>query len=198
MRTGGKALAGIIGLAVIAAIVLSEGSTDLGTQGAAHRDTAEPASTTWSPPATRRPKLKSVRVPDIVGERLDAARDELRSRTLTTKAIARGSGGIVIESRWKVCQSEPTGGRGVKQGSRVRLIVAPACGSRPRQAGVPASTSTDASRGDTAPVVGGSLDCSEFDRQIVAQRYYDVLGGDSGPAAELDPDHDGVACEGLP
>jgi hypothetical protein len=198
MPTGGKALAGITGLALIGAIVLSQESKDLGTDAAADRATAEQAMAEASPDiAMRQPKLKSVRVPDIVGQRLDAARDELRSRTLTTKAIASGSGGIVIESTWKVCHSEPTAGRRVKQGSRVRLIIASACGSRPRQAGPPAS-STDASREDTAPIVGGSLDCSEFDRQIVAQRYYDVLGGDSDPAAELDPDHDGVACEGLP
>jgi hypothetical protein len=45
---------------------------------------------------------------------------------------------------------------------------------------------------------GEDRDCSDFETQEEAQKFYEDQGGPSSDPHMLDPDHDGRACEGLP
>jgi beta-lactam-binding protein with PASTA domain len=63
-------------------------------------------------------------VPDVAGEPLDAAEDELDARGLRYRTVGGGAFGIVIRSRWNVCKQVPS--PGVKA-RRVTLYVARAC-----------------------------------------------------------------------
>jgi PASTA domain len=59
-------------------------------------------------------------VPDLRGERLDVAERELDDRNLDFERVGGGPLGIVIRSRWQVCDQEPAPGR---KATSVRLIV---------------------------------------------------------------------------
>lgn len=57
-----------------------------------------------------------------------------------------------------------------------------------------------AARAQTATPVpeGEDKDCSDFETQAEAQKFYEDQGGPESDPHMLDPDHDGQACEGLP
>jgi hypothetical protein len=69
----------------------------------------------------------AVSVPDVVGERLDVAKDDLQSAGFRTAEIGGGTFGIVVESNWTVCETRPAGGSQVKKHARIKLIVDRAC-----------------------------------------------------------------------
>jgi len=58
---------------------------------------------------------------DLVGQKLDAAEDELDSDGISYKEVGGGTFGIVVRSNWEVCETRPGGGDAV-DGS-VHLIV---------------------------------------------------------------------------
>jgi hypothetical protein len=58
--------------------------------------------------------------PDVVGERLDVAQERLDERGLAYETIGGGTFGIVVTSRWTVCEQRPAPGRLT---SRVELVV---------------------------------------------------------------------------
>jgi Ethanolamine utilization protein EutJ (predicted chaperonin) len=64
-----------------------------------------------------------VEVPDLVGERLDVAEDDLQEQDLDYKEIGGGTFGIVVLSNWEVCETKPSAGDDVGQGDEVKLIV---------------------------------------------------------------------------
>jgi beta-lactam-binding protein with PASTA domain len=63
-------------------------------------------------------------VPDVRGERLDVAEERLDAAGLGYEEIGGGTFGIVVRSRWHVCDQEPKPGR---TATEVRLIVARHC-----------------------------------------------------------------------
>jgi hypothetical protein len=62
----------------------------------------------------------AAKVPDLVGERLDVAEDELDSLGIFYREIGGGTFGIVVRSNWEVCETRPSEG---ERASTVRLIV---------------------------------------------------------------------------
>ncbi len=111
---------------------------------------------------------KDVAVPDVIGERLDLAQSHLEDAGLEYEALGGGTVGIVVESNWTVCQTEPAAGAtGAK---KVKLVVDRVC-SESQSGGVgntssttattsPAPTTTTASAPTTttasAPTTGNS------------------------------------------
>jgi hypothetical protein len=69
----------------------------------------------------------TVGIPDEIGERLDVAKDDLRSAGLSTRVIGGGTFGVVVESNWSVCQTKPTPGAQVQKGTPVKLIIDRVC-----------------------------------------------------------------------
>lgn len=67
-------------------------------------------------------------VPDVRGQRLDVAEERLDRSGLEYEEIGGGTFGIVVRSKWRVCDQEPKPGR---QATEVRLIVARHCPSPP-------------------------------------------------------------------
>jgi PASTA domain-containing protein len=81
---------------------------------------------------------KEAAVPDVVGERLDLAQSHMKDAGLEYEALGGGTLGIVVESNWTVCQTEPAAGAtGAK---KVKLIVDRVCSER--QSGVVGTTSS--------------------------------------------------------
>jgi beta-lactam-binding protein with PASTA domain len=67
-------------------------------------------------------------VPDVRGERLDVAAEHLDDAGLAYEEVGGGTFGIVVRSRWRVCEQEPAPGR---RATEVRLIVGRHCPSPP-------------------------------------------------------------------
>ena len=63
-------------------------------------------------------------VPDVTGERLDAAEDALDAAGLRYRTVGGGTFGIVIRSRWIVCRQSPAPKRVARS---VTLFVARSC-----------------------------------------------------------------------
>lgn len=66
-------------------------------------------------------------VPDVVGDRLDVAKSEMSDAGYATEELGGGTFGIVVESNWTVCETDPPAGS-TGSGS-VKLIVDRSCGS---------------------------------------------------------------------
>lgn len=64
------------------------------------------------------------RVPDVEGERLDAAQERLDAAGLGYEVIGGGALGAVIRSNWRVCDQHPAAGRRAKS---VELRVERSC-----------------------------------------------------------------------
>jgi hypothetical protein len=77
--------------------------------------------------AAERRAARQTTVPNMIGERLDVAKDELREVGLRSRVIGGGTFGVIVESNWTVCQTEPGAGAGAQKGDRVELIVDRAC-----------------------------------------------------------------------
>jgi beta-lactam-binding protein with PASTA domain len=67
-------------------------------------------------------------VPDVRGERLDVAEEHLDHAGLAYEELGGGTFGIVVRSRWRVCEQEPAPG---VRATEVRLIVGRHCPSPP-------------------------------------------------------------------
>ena len=133
------------------------------------------------------------RVPDVTGERLDVAQERLEAAGLGYETIGGGRLGVIVRSRWVVCEQEPKAGAVVET---VRLVVARSCP-------VPRATP-----GIVPNVTGWPLDEAEerledlgfrfetyADDEIVVPANWTVCsqypsGGDAGESVELYADHD--------
>jgi hypothetical protein len=71
---------------------------------------------------------ESTAVPDVRGERLDVAEKRLDDAGLAYEELGGGTFGIVVRSRWRVCDQEPEPGR---RATEVQLVVARHCPSPP-------------------------------------------------------------------
>ena len=76
-------------------------------------------------------------VPDVTGERLDVAKSKMSDAGYDTEEIGGGAFGIVAESNWTVCETDPAAGD--NGGGTVKLIVDREC----TDTGSNASASTD-------------------------------------------------------
>jgi beta-lactam-binding protein with PASTA domain len=66
-------------------------------------------------------------VPDVAGQRLDVAQEELDDLGLGSEVIGGGTFGVVVRSHWRVCEQHPSPGRVAKS---VELVVARSCPGR--------------------------------------------------------------------
>ena len=66
-------------------------------------------------------------VPDVAGERLDVAKAEMDDAGYDTEEIGGGAFGIVVESNWTVCETDPPAGS--SGDSTVKLIIDRSCES---------------------------------------------------------------------
>jgi serine/threonine protein kinase len=66
---------------------------------------------------------KAIELPDVGGERLDIAEQELRRLGLRTEREGGGLLGIVVPENWEVCETNPAGGDKTRPGATVRLAV---------------------------------------------------------------------------
>lgn len=78
---------------------------------------ARPATT------TRTATVSGVAVPDVVGLRLDVARDALERDGLDVARTGGGLFGVVVESNWQVRAQTPPAGTRLARGATVELFV---------------------------------------------------------------------------
>jgi len=64
-------------------------------------------------------------VPDVVGERLDVAKSEMSDAGHETEELGGGTFGILNESNWTVCETDPPAGS--RASGAVKLIVDRTC-----------------------------------------------------------------------
>lgn len=76
-----------------------------------------------APAPAAEPKPEALTVPELVGERLDIAEDDLQDMGLKFEEIGGGVFGVVDTTAWEVCETDPAGGSGVSEGDRVELVV---------------------------------------------------------------------------
>jgi hypothetical protein len=94
-------------------------------------ETVPAASHTTAPAAAPKPTPAPAaapakpRVPNLVGERLDVAENDVTAAGLTFKEVGGGAFGIVVRSNWTVCSTKPAAGK-VAAGA-ISLIVARNC-----------------------------------------------------------------------
>ena len=62
-------------------------------------------------------------VPDLVGQRLDVAKERLARAKFEADVDGGGVLGIVVDGNWEVVAQRPPGGTQLEQGSSVRLDV---------------------------------------------------------------------------
>jgi hypothetical protein len=67
-------------------------------------------------------------VPNVTGQRLDLAVDQLEDDGLEYELLGGGTFGVVVKSNWYVCEQRPAGG---SRASSVDLVVARSCPAVP-------------------------------------------------------------------
>jgi hypothetical protein len=66
---------------------------------------------------------RTVEVPDLEGEPLDLAEQDLSGLGLRSQTVGGGVLGILIDANWEVCETDPGGGEMVRPGATVKLLV---------------------------------------------------------------------------
>lgn len=93
------------------------------------KTTAAPAAAADAPASqgTKVPTraAPTVRLPNVVGQRLDVAEMHLDDAYIRYREVGGGAFGIVVRSNWVVCEQEPAAG--ATNPGRVALIVDRAC-----------------------------------------------------------------------
>lgn len=110
----------LVGVLLIA--LLGGGGTRVETRTQVQRVTvpvtvAAPAATTPGP------AIVTTQVPDVVGERLDVARDRMKRAGFDVDVDGGGTFGVVIDSNWVVVAETPAAGTSRELGSLVRLSI---------------------------------------------------------------------------
>ncbi len=80
-------------------------------------DSSRPATT------TRPTAVTGIAVPDVVGLRLDIARDRVEGDGFAVKRSGGGLFGVVVESNWQVASQTPAAGTRLARGATVELFV---------------------------------------------------------------------------
>jgi hypothetical protein len=96
----------LCGVLLIVALALSDGS-----------DSPE------SPTTTHTPTVVHFVVPDVVGLRLDVARERIEGDGLAVKRSGGGLFGVVVEANWQVDDQTPAAGTQLVRGATVELHV---------------------------------------------------------------------------
>ncbi|HSJ17596.1 MAG TPA: PASTA domain-containing protein, partial [Solirubrobacterales bacterium] len=66
---------------------------------------------------------QGIELPDLAGERLDIADQELSDLGLRSRAEGGGLFGIVESENWEVCETDPAAGEEMRPGTTVALAV---------------------------------------------------------------------------
>jgi beta-lactam-binding protein with PASTA domain len=72
---------------------------------------------------TRATTVTKIAVPDVVGLRLDVARDRIEDDGFEVERSGGGVFGVVVESNWQVESQTPAGGTRLARGATVELFV---------------------------------------------------------------------------
>jgi len=72
---------------------------------------------------TRATTVTGIAVPDVVGLRLDDARDRIEGDGFEVERSGGGLFGVVVESNWQVERQTPAGGTRLARGATVELFV---------------------------------------------------------------------------
>jgi hypothetical protein len=72
---------------------------------------------------TAAPKPAGVTIPDLTGQPLDVAEQRLQDLGLSSEAVSDSLFGVLLNSDWDVCSTQPPAGRAVRRNSTVRLLV---------------------------------------------------------------------------
>jgi len=78
-----------------------------------------------APEAAPQEEASGGALPDVVGERLDVAKRELKEAGYSTRTVGGGIFGVVLPENWVVCDQEPTGS--APSGSKIDLTVDRSC-----------------------------------------------------------------------
>jgi beta-lactam-binding protein with PASTA domain len=79
------------------------------------------------PPTASTPEggtvITTTEVPDVVGERLDIAKQRVRRAGFLVDVSGGGAFGVIQDDNWQVVAQEPSGGNTVERGSTVALDI---------------------------------------------------------------------------
>jgi hypothetical protein len=64
-----------------------------------------------------------IEIPDVTGDRLDLAEEELTGLGLDIDAEGGGVFGVLVPENWEVCATSPVGGEQTEPGATVRVAV---------------------------------------------------------------------------
>jgi beta-lactam-binding protein with PASTA domain len=64
-------------------------------------------------------------VPDVSGDRLDVAKTKMDDAGYKTEEVGGGAFGVVVESNWTVCETDPPAGTSAE--GKVRLVIDRSC-----------------------------------------------------------------------
>jgi hypothetical protein len=117
---------GILLGALVVLALSPGGDTTTVTQAAAARTVTQTVTAPAPAPSTTNPGTVVIRtlVPDVVGQRLDIAKDQLEERRFTVDVDGGGLLGVLNERNWRVTEQTPTPGIYLEQGSSVLLKIA--------------------------------------------------------------------------
>jgi beta-lactam-binding protein with PASTA domain len=119
---------------------------------------------------------KAAAVPDVVGERLDVAQALVKDAGLEAEAIGGGTFGIINESNWSVCRTEPAAG--TTGAGKVRLIVDRVCATSHSGAGQSDGTAAPVAESSTTTAPSSSTTSSPPHAQATLVRVPNVVGKD--------------------
>ena len=72
----------------------------------------------------REPQRHATYIPDVTGESLEDAKEELDAAQLAYEVNGGGTFGVVVDHFWQVCEQTPAGG---ERGRKVELYVEREC-----------------------------------------------------------------------
>ncbi|MDQ6914509.1 MAG: PASTA domain-containing protein [Actinomycetota bacterium] len=113
---------GWAGTALAAALAALAGVLITVALGGGHSDTVRTVTVVTHPPPEATLIAKTA-VPNVVGERLDVAKDRVRRASFIASVEGGGILGVLRDRNWQVRSQDPVGGQVLQTGSTVRLRV---------------------------------------------------------------------------
>lgn len=119
----GVVLVGASGLLAGVLLVVLLGGTDGGPSGTV---TVARTATVTVPVATTNPGtvIVTTAVPDVVGERLNVAKERVGRAGFDLDVVGGGLLGVIVEGNWEVVAQSPAPGEQREQGSTVEVEIA--------------------------------------------------------------------------
>jgi hypothetical protein len=106
---------------VVLVVALDSGGTD--TRTVTRAGAVQTVTVASSAITTGGTVIVKTAVPDLVGQRLDVAKDRLQSSGFDADVSGGGLLGIVVDSNWQVVTQDPGPGVMLQQGSSVHIHV---------------------------------------------------------------------------